>query len=49
MGTRELIERMDHLMEHIEGINDERDSVSILLEMRALWKQLRALPWAPQA
>jgi hypothetical protein len=39
---RNDVERMDRLLEHIEGINDERDSVPILLAVRGLWPLIRA-------
>jgi hypothetical protein len=37
-----LIEEMDNLLGHIEGINDERDSVPLLLEIRRRWPQIKA-------
>ena len=40
---RSAIEKMDNLLAHIDGINDERDSVPILLAIRKLWPDLRAM------
>jgi hypothetical protein len=37
----EDIKRMDCLLEHIDGINDERDSIPILLAVRDLWALIR--------
>jgi hypothetical protein len=37
-----LIEEMDNLLGHIEGINDERDSVPILIEIRRRWPLIKA-------
>ena len=39
---RSDVERMDRLLEHAEGISDERDSVPILLAVRELWPLIRA-------
>jgi hypothetical protein len=36
------IDRMDRLLECSDGINDERDSVPILLAVRKLWPLIRA-------
>jgi hypothetical protein len=38
-----LIEEMDNLLGHIEGINDERDSVPILIEIRRRWPLIKAV------
>ena len=40
-GIRADADRMDGLLEHVEGINDERDSVPILLAVRGLWPLIR--------
>jgi hypothetical protein len=37
-----LSEEMDNLLGHIEGINDERDSVPILIEIRRRWPLIKA-------
>ena len=37
----QTIREMDNLMAHIEGINDERDLVPILLAVRERWPVLR--------
>jgi hypothetical protein len=37
-----LIEEMDNLLGHIEGINDERDSVPILIETWRRWPLIKA-------
>ena len=36
------VQQMDNLIQRIEGINDERDSVPLLMEIRKLWPELRA-------
>lgn len=33
--------RMDSLLQHIDGISDERDSVPVLLAVRDLWQIIR--------
>jgi hypothetical protein len=38
----ELLAEVDNLMGHIAGINDERDSVPILLALRERWPEIRA-------
>ena len=35
------IERMDNLLAKIEGINDERDSVGILMAVREVWPRIK--------
>jgi hypothetical protein len=40
---RRLVREMDNLISHIEGINDERDSVPILLALRERWPLLREI------
>lgn len=35
------IERMDRLLEYVSGINDERDSVPILIAIRDLWPLIK--------
>ena len=47
MSTRlrpldELLTEIDNLLGHIDGINDERDSVPLLLAFRERWPQVRA-------
>ena len=37
-----IIEQIDNLLSRVPGINDERDSVPILLGIRELWPQLKA-------
>jgi hypothetical protein len=39
---QELISKMDNLLTYISGINDERDSVPLLLAVRECWNELRA-------
>jgi len=41
-GDCSLIRQMDNILSHVEGINDERDSVGILLAVREHWPKLRA-------
>jgi hypothetical protein len=36
------LHEMDNLLGHIEGINDERDSVPILIEIRRRWPLIKA-------
>ena len=37
-----LNDQMDNLLGYVEGINDERDSVPILLKVRSLWAKIKA-------
>jgi hypothetical protein len=39
---KQLIEKMDQLLEYVDGINDERDSVPILIAVRACWQELKS-------
>lgn len=39
----QLIAEMNRLLEYIDGINDERDSVPILLAVRECWQELSKL------
>lgn len=41
MRNKELIMKIELLLEHIDGINDERDSVPLLLAFRKLWPEIR--------
>jgi hypothetical protein len=41
VSLAQTIREMDNLMAHIEGINDERDLVPILLAVRERWPVLR--------
>jgi hypothetical protein len=41
MDIKADIERMNRILDHIEGISDERDSVPILLAVRELWPLIR--------
>ena len=34
--------KIQNLIDHIDGINDERDSVPLLLEMKKVWPDIRA-------
>lgn len=38
----EAAEQIDNLLSHVSGINDERDSVPILLGIRDRWPKVRA-------
>ena len=38
---RNDVERMDRLLEYVDSINDERDSVPILVAIRKLWPLIR--------
>lgn len=35
------VKRMDRLLEYVDSINDERDSVPILVAIRELWPLIR--------
>lgn len=35
------VKRMDRLLEYVDSINDERDSVPILVTIRELWPLIR--------
>jgi hypothetical protein len=41
VSLAQTIREMDNLMAHIEGINDQRDLVPILLAVRERWPVLR--------
>jgi len=36
-----MIEQMDNLLAKVDGINDERDRVAILLAVRELWPKIK--------
>ena len=38
-----IIIEMDNLLSYVSGINDERDSVPILLGVRERWPRIKAL------
>lgn len=43
LATTELIKKMDNVLGYVSSINDERDSVPILIEVRKLWSQIKLL------
>jgi hypothetical protein len=41
-GAMDIVTRINNLLTYIDGVADERDSVPLLIEVRAAWPEVKA-------